>query len=159
MQIQTLTSCLWIVFGVSWKSCWNWQNQNKRFYYCQLTVSPEKILWPHADMIHPINLQFLAKAPNAAIHAGRRDWAWEVLGTPEPGASAVLCCPAVRERMAGTSSQSYSSGKEWKERFRALKAHQELVPGLALHLSLKVQSKGHSHHNHTEQISLDRLNH
>lgn len=84
MQIQTLTSCLWIVFGVSWKSCWNWQNQNKRFYYCQLTVSPETILWPHADMIHPINLQFLAKAPNAAIHAGRRIGPGKCLGPQSP---------------------------------------------------------------------------
>lgn len=142
MQIQRLANCLWIVFGVSWKSCWNWQNQNKRFYYCQPTVSPEKILWPPTDMIHPINLQFLAKVPNAVIHAGWRDWAWEMLGTPQPSPSTVLCCPAVCEHMASTSSLSYSSGKDGKERFTALKAHQERIPGAALHLSLKMQPKG-----------------
>lgn len=159
MQIQALASCLWIVFGVSWKSWWNWQNQNKRFYYSQLTVSPEKVLWPHAAMIHPINLQSLAKAPNTVIHAGRRDWAWELLGTPQPGPSTVLCCPAACEQIANTSSLSYSSGKDGKERFTALKAHQELVPCPDLHLSLKTQPKGHSHYNHTEQIPLDRLSH
>lgn len=120
-------------------------------------VSPERVLWPHAGMIHPINLQFLTNTSSAVIRAGRRDWAWEVLQTLQPGPSTILCCPAVCEQMVSTSSLSYSSVKDGKERVTALKAHQKLVLGPALHLSLKMQPKGHSHHNQTEQISLDRL--
>lgn len=117
----------------------------------------QRVFWSHGDMIHPINLQFLTNTPNAIIHAGRRDWAWDVLQTPQPGPSTIPCCPAVCEQMASTSSLSYSSGKDGKERSTALKAHQELLPGSALHFSLKMQPKGHSHQNHTEQISLDGL--
>lgn len=107
-------------------------------------------------MIHPINLQFLMWT-QIVIFAGRRDWAWEVLQTLQPGPFTVQCCSAVCEQMASMSS--LSCRKWWERKIQALGAHQELIPGPALHLSLKTQAKGHSQHNYAEQIYLNRLSH
>ena len=122
-----------------------------------MTVSPELVLGPLSDMIHPINLQFLTRTEilsfvqEGGIGHGK---CFKHCSPVHPQFSAAQLFVSSRQ-----ARQAWAAANDGKERFTALRAHQKLVPGPALHLSLKTQAKGHSQRNHIEQMCLDKLRH